>query len=472
MKKTVDAVSPCGMMANHGWRRWLPLVPRQRLPVWRGVLVVFSLVVGHGPAALAQTDEGRARQAALAAQVVERPTDLDLMFAYAVAAMQNQDYEPAIATFERMLIFNPNLPRVRLELGVAYYRLGVYEVARFYFDSVMENDPPEEVVARVSAFLTEIDRRTARNAFNGFIALGPVFSTNANLGPPDRKLRSEFFPGGVALIDADKVARSDTGFQIVASATHRYDLRGPDDSAWISTAAFTGRRWRDERDGNIDALQLSTGPLLALDDEAFGLKMRPYLSGSVVRSADDLLYTEIGIGAEVTQTVDPKLALFGVASLDWREFEDDRKAFDGAYGGAFAGVVYTPDTDLEYRAALLGRVDFAREPYTTSAELGIRLSATRLVSLRDAFGTGHFELPWRASLFAQLSYRGFDGADPSVDADKTRSDVDGRVGARLVAPLTVRDAIAIDAGYFERFSNIRNYDFSSFDVGLSYIRLF
>ena len=404
--------------------------------------------------------------------MVARPTDLDLMFAYAAAAMENEDYEPAIATLERMLIFEPNLPRVRLELAVAYFRLGVYEVAQFHFQSVLDADPPQEVAARIEAFTSEIERRTARNALSGFVAFGPIFSTNANLGPPDRELRSEFFPGGVALIDADQVANSDFGFQLVASATHSYDLRGPDDSAWISTAVYTGRRFLEEDDGALDAVSVTTGPLLSLDDEAFGLKGRPYVSGGLVRSADEHLYAEVGGGIELSQPIDRELALFGVATLDWRDFESDRDAFDGAYGGMFAGVVYTPERQTELRAAALARVDLGREEYTTSAEIGLRLSAARSFSVAEAFGPEVFELPWRLTVFTQASYRGFDGPDPAVDADETRRDVDARVGARLVAPLSARNALALEAGHFERFSNIGNYDFSSFDVGLSFIRLF
>ena len=394
------------------------------------------------------------------------------MFAYAAVAMENEDYEPAIATLERMLIFEPDLPRVRLELAVAYFRLGVYEVANFHFQSVLDDDPPPEVAARIATFVSEIERRTARNALFGFVAFGPIFSTNANLGPPDRELRSEFFPGGVALIDADQVAESDFGFQLVASATHAYDLRGPNEAAWVSTAVYTGRRFFEQDDGALDAVSVTTGPQLALDDEAFGLTGRPFLNAGLVRSADEHLYAEFGAGAEFSKPIDRELALFGVATLDWRDFESDRDAFDGAYGGVFAGVVYTPERRTELRAAALARVDLAREEYTTSGEIGLRLSAARSFSVEEALGSSTFELPWRLSVFTQASYRGFDGPDPAVDADETRSDVDARIGARLVAPLSARNAIALEAGHFERFSNIENYDFSSFDVALSFIRLF
>ena len=36
-----------------------------------------------------------------------------------------------MAALERMLLFNPDLPRVQLELGVLYFRMGAFELAPF-----------------------------------------------------------------------------------------------------------------------------------------------------------------------------------------------------------------------------------------------------------------------------------------------------------------------------------------------------
>ena len=46
------------------------------------------------------------------------PGNLDKTFAFARLAIAKKDYEGAIGALERMLLINPNLPRVRLELGV------------------------------------------------------------------------------------------------------------------------------------------------------------------------------------------------------------------------------------------------------------------------------------------------------------------------------------------------------------------
>lgn len=419
----------------------------------------------------AQVADLRARQTALGAALSESPADLELMFDYALVSMQIEDYEQAIATLERMLIFNPDLPRVRLELAVAYFRLGVYDVARFYFEGVNATTPPPAVADRIAEFLTEIDRRTARDTFSGFLAVGPLYTTNANLGPTDRQIRADIL-GGFGLLPADADAAGDAGVRLVTSATHERDLGRPNDDAWITYAGYSALRFRREEDGDLDAVVFSTGPRFALDDEAFGAKARPHLSGGFVRSSNAPLYAVGGAGVDYSETLDPQLSLFGTLSAEWRDFEQQRDTFDGLYGALFAGVAFAPVRAREYRAAALVRSDRTAEDYTSSSEAGLRLSFTEVFDVRETAGFEAFDLPWRGTLFGQLSHRSFDAPDPAVDGDSTRRDLDLRLGGRLLAPLRDNVAIAIDLGYFERFSGIRNYDLSSIEIGVSYVRLF
>ena len=73
-----------------------------------------------------------ARREALLKQMLARPNDLDLAFEYATLSSQVGDYEGAVSTLERMLIYAPNTPRLQLELGILYYKLGAYDVARLF----------------------------------------------------------------------------------------------------------------------------------------------------------------------------------------------------------------------------------------------------------------------------------------------------------------------------------------------------
>ena len=62
--------------------------------------------------------------------MLQDPSNLDVAVEYASLSSQVGDYEAAVSTLERMLIFAPNTPRLQLELGILYYRLGSYELSR------------------------------------------------------------------------------------------------------------------------------------------------------------------------------------------------------------------------------------------------------------------------------------------------------------------------------------------------------
>ena len=49
------------------------------------------------------------------------PGNLDKTFAFAGLAVDVGDIDGAISALERMLLIDPNLPRVKLELGVLYF---------------------------------------------------------------------------------------------------------------------------------------------------------------------------------------------------------------------------------------------------------------------------------------------------------------------------------------------------------------
>ena len=65
----------------------------------------------------------------------------------------------AIGAFRTMLIEEPRLLRVRLELARAFYLKGEEELARRHFELVLAADPPEAVVANVRRFLAELQAR-------------------------------------------------------------------------------------------------------------------------------------------------------------------------------------------------------------------------------------------------------------------------------------------------------------------------
>ena len=131
------------------------------------------------PAELEATQQERQR---VFDSIIEDPTNLDNLFNYANLSILVGDLEAAIGIFEQMLIYKPDLPRIKLELGVLYFRLGAYASAKRYLDDVKNYDPPKEVTEKVAVFLDQIENETRLFKSQTVISLGGGISSNANAG--------------------------------------------------------------------------------------------------------------------------------------------------------------------------------------------------------------------------------------------------------------------------------------------------
>ena len=142
---------------------------------------------------------------ALFKRMYDNPTDIDLTFEFAAMATKIGDYEAAASALERILMFNPNLPRVKLQLGQLYFKLGSYKMARAYLDQAREAPAPLDVRTEASKFLAALDERqeprprhTAQqqgapaqmpqaprspHIWSVFAQTGLRYQTNANAGP-------------------------------------------------------------------------------------------------------------------------------------------------------------------------------------------------------------------------------------------------------------------------------------------------
>src|SRR5580704_11999862 len=113
-----------------------------------------------------------------------KPDDLDAGFQYAQLETELGDYEAAIGALERILYYNPNLPRVKLQLGVLYFHLRSYEMARNYFDAVLNApDTPDDIRNEVQTYIAAVDKAVAVNQLSIYGQFGLAYQTNANAGP-------------------------------------------------------------------------------------------------------------------------------------------------------------------------------------------------------------------------------------------------------------------------------------------------
>ena len=123
--------------------------------------------------------------------VPDHPDQIDVRFLLGLAASRGSQERPeleeqirlalldeAIAAFRSILIRQPGLVRVRLELALAFYLKEEDALARGHFERALVGRPPEALVANINRFLNTMrDRRRWRGYF-GF-SVAPDTNINA-----------------------------------------------------------------------------------------------------------------------------------------------------------------------------------------------------------------------------------------------------------------------------------------------------
>ena len=160
----------------------------RQAPIFAGVIATLSLGTFSVPSAHAQASAAFADDY-LFRTMLNSPSNLDATLQYAVSSKQTGDIEASIGTLERLLFYNPNLSRVRFELGMLYFRLGSFEMARGYFQTAQASlDATAEMKQRAQEFLDTIDKKLRPDQWSGFAQTGFRYQTNASLGPNQQSL--------------------------------------------------------------------------------------------------------------------------------------------------------------------------------------------------------------------------------------------------------------------------------------------
>ncbi|OZA16902.1 MAG: hypothetical protein B7Y02_02765, partial [Rhodobacterales bacterium 17-64-5] len=97
--------------------------------------VFLTAALGLAAPVLAQDTAAVAERQAILTQMLAAPTDRELMRRYAALSVQLRDFEAAAATLERLVALEPGNSSARLELAVAYFALGNYDLAEYHLQA-------------------------------------------------------------------------------------------------------------------------------------------------------------------------------------------------------------------------------------------------------------------------------------------------------------------------------------------------
>ena len=312
-------------------------------PASRGVAEAGALI-----------DAGRFAEALVILQPILAAADTveaNTLFLFGLASLQTSQQpglaeegrelllNQAIGAFHTMLIADPGLVRVRLELARAFFHKGEDNLARRHFEAVLAGNPPEPVAVNVRAFLAEI-RARKRWSFS----LGAALAPDSNIGA-DSAERTIYIFGLPFQRDAEELTTSGIGVSVWGGAEYQVPLA----ERWRLRAGGEAAR-REYGGSDFDQLFLAShlGPRWLVDrDTAASLlaSVRQRWTGTAPDNR------ELGARLEVGHRVSPQVTVSGRASWHDRRYRNrpwlDGPVMDASLRGSW---VVTPTVRAELSA--------------------------------------------------------------------------------------------------------------------------
>ncbi|MCV0428970.1 MAG: hypothetical protein K5905_26245, partial [Roseibium sp.] len=377
------------------------------------------------------------------------------------------DYEAAISTFERMLIYAPDLPRVQLELGVLYFRIGSTEIARYYFEQALNApDVPAEVQTRVEAYLAAITKQEDPASFRAAVVTGVRYQSNANAAPGSRRVDLN---GGTFLLDDTATGKADVNAFLAARIHGSYDL-GLQGDLIEADLIFYGARYADIVRLDTALSELTLGPSLNLerfdlDNTQLGL----YAIAAGIRlnhaNYNGALGAGIRLVSQVTDTVKVD------SKIEWRRrWYNDTAEYptvsdrNGSYLRLAATVTRVLSQTVSVRTLILADFEETKQEWTQSWEVGGGIGGT----VQFDSPIEKLSLPWSLDLEAGYIYREYQGPDPLIDATAAQHDHEGWLRSGLSVPLRPDLAVGVTGEFRRQYSN---YDLGTYSNASALVSL-
>ena len=390
-----------------------------------GAALALALALAAPAHAQTNTAALEAERDAVFARLLADPANRELMLTYARLSVDLRDYEAAVSTLERLLDQNPGDTRARYELGIAYYALGSYQMASYHFALAETGGglDPEEREA-LTAYQTGAAERLATSRWSGEVGLGVVQAIDGDL----------------------------TGQLGQVALRWQQDMNGADIEYWLTDLVIRDLRFSDDPSLDQTHARLRTGPWLSVQNDAYGVYLRPYLELGAERDANDEDVDTAAIGLQYRNTHNAHWGSYADFGIGRAEEVDTGVGVD--YWRAALGVSWRPARQTFVRATLRAREDTADDGDTVES-FGLRLEAVH--EFEVAWSPSPRD--WKVSGFVQSDMADYTGAVPRSD------DILG-AGARLRAFVYDDVFVETNVTWLERDSDDDAFDDEETLVGI------
>ena len=381
--------------------------------------------------------------------ILAQPSDLNNTLQYAAAASAD-DIESAIGTYEQLLFYNPTLSRVRFELGVLYFRLGSYEMARSYFQSALQmRDIAPDLSERAQQLIEVIDKKLQVDQFTGYVQTGLSYQTNPGAGPggqtvlaSGRTFNSSFF------------SKPDWNWYGGFGLNYVHDFENQNGDTFEASAVAYDAQQFALHQFDIGVLELRAGPRFGIPtgDPKTSLSIKPYLIATGALLADAPYYGGLGGGLTLHTNVG-NVALDPYAEIVQQSFRNS------SFYPLASGLSGTLSTyGLQASGPVVNSVSW-------QSRLGFGHAS-------DHFGPDSYDvyaadlwLPWNFSFpgdgriwtlipSAGVSRWLYAAPDPAIDPSITPRSTEWRVGLGLEIPLWKHLVLGTLVQYRDDQSNI------------------
>jgi tetratricopeptide (TPR) repeat protein len=384
------------------------------------------------PAAVAALEK---RRDELFQRMITDLTNLDIAFEFAGVSTELGDYEGAIVAYERLLIINPDLPRVRYELGVLYFALKSYPAAQTYLESVLQQpDASPDLQQQANALLRQIAAAKTKNLFLGNFTVGMRYQSDGNSAPGSATLR---ISGSDVRLQGPGTSRSDWNAFANAYFRDTYPLGdGENAPLWESNATLYGTRQILLPNLNLSLLQVTSGVRfhpIAGDS----LTIRPHVIGGIIGLDDHLYSDSFGVGMDFTRAITDKLSLDGTIDSSHRDFHNfGAQTTLREQTGQDSGIALRNRYQLTADQQLGIDIGFRHGTAQANFNEYSQYTVGGVYQLTIPPPLAMFELPWALVLNASRIWSEYGGPDPTIDPNVTRHDREWRLSATLAVPFS------------------------------------
>jgi len=245
---------------------------------------------------------------------------------YAALSVQLRDFEGAAATLERLVDLEPTNSPARLELAIAYFALGNYDLAEYHMAAAQASGGlSAEDLAEVVRYRTEAAENDAPSRIKGRVSLGQAFTDEA----------------------------AEQGLFASGKLEWRLDMGGANADDFLLEMAFSSFQPGDDSVNDRLTASLRAGPEFRLTGDAYGPRLQPYVELQTLHDNEAVFgdFNSWALGLAYQNPISASWTVY--SDLSYGEAtEDDLNGEDFTFTEAELGATWRPSRETRLRATL------------------------------------------------------------------------------------------------------------------------